>query len=201
MFEWLRRKKSGGKAQKSPPKPQWQPARPVDAQPSTIDADTTLVIVDMQTFWLQQLTQEARDSTLSVVLNEIDDAKAVGAAIILLEYAGYDATHPAIHERLKGYARWEAHPEPVLKSSVGGGKEVMKACTDRGYSTKRMRLNGIYTDQCVLQTAVGLAAFDNVSVDVVVDACCTTKTGYNWAAYLPQLVRRPAPSATDSVAA
>jgi nicotinamidase-related amidase len=163
----------------------WEPAQPVKARRSAITPDTTLAVIDMQMYYFEKLTQEAFDVTFRAVMREIDDAIAVGAPVVIVEFAGCGKSHPEIYRRIKGYMGRNRHA-PVIKGGWSGGHELVKSCKRRGYPTEKFRLCGIFTGQCVHSTAWTLAHTEGVDdVRVVVDACCecSTRSQYDWAHY------------------
>jgi nicotinamidase-related amidase len=159
-----------------PSRAKWLPARVVPAEVARITDDGTLVIIDMQTGWFDLLTDNAVQTTTESILRELDDAMEVGAPVLVVEYRGAKSTHDDIREKLHGYQRWQ----PVSKTGMNGADQILQACSDHGYGTKPLRLCGIFTDQCVQETSWNLAGRIGVSVDVVMDACCTEKSEYDW---------------------
>jgi nicotinamidase-related amidase len=174
----------------------WQPASQVGAPVCSITAETTLVIIDVQDWYLERdLRPEAVAVLVPAVLREIDAAKAVGADILYVEYGPDSPTDSRIRSALRWYPRWKR--KRVEKSGMSGAAEVLDACNEYGFNERHLRLCGIFTNLCVYFTALHLSCEPNTRVEVVVDACCTETSAYDWEEYRRQeamnihLVRQP----------
>jgi len=153
---------------------------------ATVD-DTVLVVIDMQPRFLPDegdLHSPEAMRALSGVAREITRAMRRGMPIILVEYKGYQPTHPYLMRLLieTGYERFKV----VKKSQMDGSKAVIFGCRLlKLKSPLRFRVCGTYTHYCVEETVLGLARKRARSVINVVMSACTDPGGNRWFAFIP----------------
>jgi hypothetical protein len=146
----------------------------------------TLAVIDMQpegfpyAQWI-----------IGPVVAEILSAKKRGDAIALIRYnlviAG--AIAPAVLNATYGYDRLLR----VDKSRVDGSAELLAACeTPPAHPTQVFRLCGVCTDECVIETAHGLATRLPQARIEVVKAACESWQGkrFDWSKFarLPNVI-------------
>ncbi len=121
----------------------------------------TLVVVDMQPGFNSAHGKRVRANCL----REVRKAVALNAHIIFLEFAGYEATHPELTDKL------HARAVVLEKHDDDGSKEVeQEVRLNKRPST--FKVCGINTDCCVAATVRGLTArFPMSTIEVVADAC------------------------------
>lgn len=109
---------------------------------------TTLCIVDMQT------TFAGTPKALEGTLNQIRLAKRRKSGIVVLELVNCGETVPEIHTALNNY-----DPRKVnFISKIGGdgSKEFIQAAEAKDMWLKRIRVCGVNTCACVMNTISGL---------------------------------------------
>ncbi len=141
-----------------------------------MQVESALVVVDMQPIYL---TREDHALIERVGLL-IDKAIAAGQPIVLLEYAGKGRTCIELIRRLEGYALVRTKQ----KYGWGGAAETMEAFADMGVSPLSVSVCGVYTEQCVAQTVLGLVYnLPGNAIDVLTAACLSIASAYDWSKF------------------
>jgi nicotinamidase-related amidase len=142
--------------------------------------DGTLVVVDMQTFFVKGCLNPR---LVANVMKEVLRAKRKGWAIVLLEcepWRNGDTITP-VAQLLEGSSNY-ARTRRKSKDAEDGSEEVIETCRENGFSLTNFRVVGVYSDCCVEQTAVSLVEkLEGAFVRVVKRACSTDfeeKTGW-----------------------
>ncbi len=142
--------------------------------------DGTLVVVDMQTFFVKGCLNPR---LVANVMKEVLEAKRKGWAVVLLEcepWRNGDTITPVAQllEGSNNYVRMRRKS----KDAEDGSEEVIETCRENGFSLTNFRVVGVYSDCCVEQTAVSLVEkLEGAFVRVVKRACSTDfeeKTGW-----------------------
>jgi nicotinamidase-related amidase len=124
----------------------------------------TLVVVDMQSSFEAANSKRVREN----VKREIQRAMDNKAAIVFVEYVGQGPTIPSLVKPTDDYDRVFI----VRKNDDDGSKEVSKVIRDNNLPGKRVKVCGVNTDCCVLETVNGLCSrLRSASFEVVGDAC------------------------------
>ena len=132
----------------------------------------TLVVVDMQ----PDFSASNDPNTRTAVEWEVRKAIKRGLPVVVLEIPyfspidedGLEPTHRSIMNLLSGYKRYQV----VQKRWSDGSSHVISSCEDHMYGQQRFRVCGVNTDECVLQTVLGLARRLPMSkIKVVKNAC------------------------------
>ncbi len=132
----------------------------------------TLVVVDMQDYYLEGCTSRDRDQLLEAARQEIARAHAQGWSVVFLEYVmdGYELgnTNESLTSPLQGYSLTAT----VVKSTWDGSSALLKACREQCFPINRFRVLGVFTHQCVLSTVAGLRLLQpDCTVEVATAAC------------------------------
>ncbi len=142
--------------------------------------DGTLVVVDMQTFFVKGCLNPR---LVANVMKEVLRAKRKGWAIVLLECEPWrnGETITPVAQLLEGSSNY-ARTRRKSKDAEDGSEEVIETCRENGFSLTNFRVVGVYSDCCVEQTAVSLVEkLEGAFVRVVKRACSTDfeeKTGW-----------------------
>ena len=127
----------------------------------------TLVVIDMQAIFRASTDK----NTVAHCKREIKQAMSKGAAILYVEYAGYDKTLPVLTNLTKNYQRKFS----VIKHNNGGGKEVKATILKHRLPKTRIKVCGVNTDYCVLETVRGLTEkLKSAQVQLLSKACNST---------------------------
>lgn len=124
--------------------------------------DKTLVIVDMQDYFLSGANGEMVDSTCDLITH----ARINEWGIILVEFRNLGDTTRAILDAVSGHE----HLETVKKDTESGGREVAECLSRHPKWSTNILICGLYGDACVPATVAGI--FDHhdlVEIDVVTD--------------------------------
>jgi len=120
------------------------------------DGNVTLALVDMQPGFKDAIDK----ATLDAAERQIKLAMRRGWAIVLVENAPWDngRTYPQLRKHLMdGRGNWKYNRAcTVIKTTDGGGAQVIKACRAYGYPLQYFRVCGVYLDACVEQTVLGI---------------------------------------------
>ena len=136
----------------------------------------TLVIVDMQ----PSFTASTDPNTIIAITHEIIAAKQQKDAILIVEYQGSGRTHSGFDNILRGYP----HKARIKKNDDDGSTEIIRALNRRNFPQKTLRVCGVNTDCCVLETIVGLLRkLQKTKVEVVKQGCNTAFSGFDWRCY------------------
>lgn len=145
-----------------------------------------LVVIDMQPGY--PASQDV--ITQWFVKQEIERAIKLNLPILLVDYDPHEMgeIYPAFTDLVKGYRL----SKPVSKHTTDGSKEVARACLKHGFSLSNLRVCGVNSDACVLETVQSLVEqHTDCHITVVQDACnCLTgKSNDVWYEDFPKLPR------------
>jgi hypothetical protein len=139
-----------------------------------LDGDTTLVIVDMQTRFLNECKAGAQPSPVAAVVRQIKLAMAMHWSIVVLEMQGRWGKRIAqIVELLEGNNGTYPKYARALKNTASGASEVLGVCHERAFGLGLFRLTGVYLDGCVMATARGLLDQDPVAELRLIEEACS----------------------------
>jgi nicotinamidase-related amidase len=127
----------------------------------------SLIIVDMQKeFHASRFNRVQRN-----IRTEIRKAIKDEAPILFVEYDCYKPTIPSLTKPVKEVSYKKAFH--VRKARNDGSQEIDKALRKNKLPRKYLRIMGINTDCCVLETIEGLDGIfqKNYRIEVVADAC------------------------------
>lgn len=127
----------------------------------------TLVVIDMQSYFIGDPVQDKYLSCLKKVGQEIISAKKRGSNIILVE-CDYHENKPAsprlgkvscayptvsvINRLVKGYDKYVY----VYKYGQDGSREIIDALAKKKIPRSNIRICGVYAEMCVKDTVLGL---------------------------------------------
>lgn len=138
----------------------------------------TLVVVDMQTYF-----SAANDkSVLQNCKNEVAKAMDKGAAIIFVEFIGCGRTIPGLVKLTKYYDRVFI----VRKDDDDGSREVRKVIKDNKLPANKIKVCGVNTDCCVLETVLGLNTLMKPSKMKVLAYACNSEYDHTYGLHLLQ---------------
>lgn len=123
----------------------------------------TLVVVDMQSSFEAANSRRVRENCK----REIERAMEARAAIIFVEYVGQGPTIPSLVKLTDDYERVFI----TRKNDDDGSREVRKVIQDNNLPAKRLKVCGVNTDCCVLETVSGLCNRMKAAMEVIADAC------------------------------
>jgi nicotinamidase-related amidase len=118
----------------------------------------TLVIIDVQKGY------PVKKPLVTRLVKHVKAARKSHVPVLVVEIRGYGPTDPAVMQELAGYDKVQV----VQKRDCDGSREIASALGPNG--PKRLRLCGLYTDDCVDKTARGLylKGFD---IEIIEEAC------------------------------
>lgn len=124
----------------------------------------TLVVVDMQDTF-----SAANDARVRLNCSkEITKAMSAKAAIIFVEYSGQGPTLPGLTNLTIGYDLVFT----TIKSGNDGSREVESVINDNDLPNDNIKVIGVNTDYCVLETVFGLSEnMDPAKLQVIANAC------------------------------
>jgi nicotinamidase-related amidase len=132
----------------------------------------TLVVVDMQDTFPASRNRRVRANCK----REIMLAMERGADIIFVEYIGQGPTIPSLVRLTDSYHRVFF----TRKSTDDGSKEVTKTIKDNRLKSKRIKIVGVNTNCCVLETVSGLSSrMKKSSLEVMAKACNSSSRYYH----------------------
>lgn len=124
----------------------------------------TLVIVDMQASFSAANNKRVRDNCKHEIIKATDK----GGAIIFVEFIGCGRTIPGLVKLTDDYNRAFI----VRKDDEDGSREVHKVIKDNKLPSRRIKVCGVNTDQCVLATVCGLnSLMKQTNIEVITKAC------------------------------
>lgn len=136
------------------------------------EADITLIVVDAQFGF-----EAARPVWfIKAVEEQILIAMRNHWPIVVVEMTGFGSTFAVLMDRLQGkYDRF------VLKRRLpdDASQEILFACEERDFTTKRFRLCGVNSEACVLATADGLRRKFPGSLIEIATGACNSGSGWN----------------------
>lgn len=124
-----------------------------------------LLIIDMQTKFLEP--EAVYQPIINTTLNEIYNARVRNDYILIVEYdyntritgmingvvgSVTESTHQSIIGAVSGYP----HLSFVFKKEMGGGSEVQQTMRDKGITSNKFRVCGVYAPWCVKETVMQL---------------------------------------------
>lgn len=138
--------------------------------PRVLCLGPVLVVMDMQPGF-----KAAQDAiTQYFVKQEVTRAREEGRPIIIVEYDPHEMghTYESITSLIEGYDQ----ADTITKSGDDGSAEILKCCSDKGFSTLSFRMCGVNSDACLLESIQGLAEkLPGCRIAVPQDACnCLT---------------------------
>lgn len=147
-------------------------------------AAEVLVVIDMQSFF----PASNNPSTVRAVMREVEAAVKANQPVILVEFEPEQVgrTHDCILRLLKHYGAVVS----VTKTDADGSREVLEACLINGIPSNQLRVCGVNSDACVLETIQGFLNLAPESrITVVKDACnCLTGSSNDvWSEDFPAL--------------
>ena len=95
----------------------------------------TLCIIDVQV----PFHAAGRESLLDNVVRLVKNAKRRRAGIVLVEFEGFGSTHIAIQQAIGSYERCIT----TIKSDCDGSEEIIDACRERGFNTRKIIICGV----------------------------------------------------------
>lgn len=141
----------------------------------------TLVIIDMQPFFPSSGVKKVQE----VVVKEIAKCKQNEWPIVLVETKGVSRTRQVIRDALKDYPKCF-----LVKKGQDDGSEEIHTVVQKVTRSKRIRVVGVNTDQCVYETVRGLHYTYGYHVTVNARGCNSSspKFGLYLLSTLPVLV-------------
>lgn len=157
-----------------------------NSQTGSAKSDATLVVVDMQ----PECFLYAR-WVIQPVLAQMHEAARLGHGIILVRYEIADVNTEIAPEIMRAYEQC-ARRAPATKTKRDGSEEVLAVCTLANLSKNLFRVCGVTTDECITQTAHGLARLCPTARVEVIKSACESWQGkrYDWSGFaqLPNVV-------------
>lgn len=139
----------------------------------------TLVVVDMQATFEAANNARVRNK----VKQELSKAMERGAAIIFVEYIGQGPTIPSLVKMTDDYNRVYI----TRKDDDDGSREVKKVIKDNRLPSRDVRVCGVNTDCCVMETVFGISEkIKSVKIKVIAEAC---NSDYNHKGGLQEMKR------------
>ena len=130
----------------------------------------TLCVIDVQV----PFHAAGRKSLLDNIVRLVKNAKRRKAGIVLVEFEGFGSTHIAIQQAIGSYERCIT----TIKSDCDGSEEIIDACRERGFNTRKIIICGVETNNCVMATLDGLDDLLPFSKKEVVAPACNVM-GHN----------------------
>lgn len=117
----------------------------------------TLVVVDCQPKFMsgQEYTNEFDFFVETEIVPLVLEAKANEEKIVIVEFDGFDQTHPSITKHIEGYDKAYF----VNKAKAAGGYNIFEMFKKKSLSTQKFLVCGIYADQCVRATSESLLTY------------------------------------------
>lgn len=142
----------------------------METSPADLAGETVLVVIDMQPGY--KASQDA--ITQYFVEQEIIRARERNQPIVVVEFDPHEMghTYPRLLRHIEGYSRAVV----ITKRGDDGSKELHEALVRHGFSVYSLRLCGVNSDACVLETIQGFVVrVPSCRVTVPQDACnCLT---------------------------
>lgn len=132
----------------------------------------TLVIIDMQSIFAAANDKRVIDNCRQQIKKAIKD----NAGIIFVEYFGGGKTISSLKQLVTGYKRTTT----TIKRDNNGSTEIHRALKRRRFNSKNIKVCGVNTDYCVLETVEGLSYLNKIpSIKVISGSCNSfTNTGH-----------------------
>ena len=110
-------------------------------------------------------------------MREIKKAINNKDTILFVEYIGYGQTLPRLTNLTKHINYTKAYH--IVKGNNDGSKEIKKFLTKHKLVSKVIKIIGVNTDFCVLETVLGInRKFPKSNINVIADACATNAGGH-----------------------
>lgn len=124
----------------------------------------TLVVVDMQDAFESTKNKRLIDNCI----REINFAKKNDADILFVEYDGCGKTLLSLSSLTINYD----HKKSIIKSHDDGSTEIISAIHKMNFDIRHLKIIGVNTDCCILETVQGLQyKLPNSKIEVISDAC------------------------------
>jgi nicotinamidase-related amidase len=124
----------------------------------------TLVIVDMQATFNAANSRRVRENCKQEILQAMES----NASIIFVEYIGQGPTIPSLVKLTDDYDRVFI----TRKGDDNGSREVRKTIKNNRLPSRRVRVCGVNTDCCVLETVCGLnRSMKKTTIEISPKAC------------------------------
>ena len=123
----------------------------------------TLVVIDMQRIFNPANYEEVIEG----VIKEIEYAKKKNAWIMFVEFNGFGRTKSKILKHTKEYKK----KVKVIKKDQNGAFEIISKSKEKGIPIKNLRVCGVYTNDCVSDTVLGLSNKIDSNITVNILAC------------------------------
>lgn len=124
----------------------------------------TLVVIDMQDYFTGSKTAKVRKGCARAIRQAMNDK----AAILYVEYQGYGSTISMLTNLSKNYKRVST----VKKASNGGEQEVRRLLLRKKFPKTHLKICGVNTDYCVLETVQGITGvLPKTKLHVIESAC------------------------------
>ena len=121
----------------------------------------TLCVIDVQPVF------KPAEVILPAVVKEIEKAKNNNDGIVILEYYSFSRSHEIIRKVLGKYK----NKSFGFKSTDDGSVHFLEACKSRGFAPDVVKVVGVKTGFCVLETILGLLRSERVKqVEVMLNA-------------------------------
>jgi nicotinamidase-related amidase len=133
----------------------------------------SLVLIDLQTEFLEQL-KDLGKNVMSNCTNLIREAINDNAKIILVEYIGFGFTTPEIKLQLSNY-----HYDVVCKERDDGSLELKDFFNENKLNPSKVKIAGIFSNQCVRETVVGLLETTKYNIEVCKNAIDSWSVKHN----------------------
>ncbi len=117
-----------------------------------------LVVVDMQSDFLVGFTDDSVPNKTAVINNckkAITKAMKNNNPIIFLEFEYFGKTIKELRDLVKGYKL----KYTKIKEARDGSFKIKSVIDEFGLSPKYLKITGIWSDQCVVSTVMGLRNF------------------------------------------
>lgn len=139
--------------------------------------EITLAVIDMAPVHSRYLPRHTKATLFSNVLMQIEQAISEGRPVIVQDFPDSSVADVLnhTHEFVTGVLSDYTYKCFIEKHQNDGSQEILEACRNQGYPTKHLQLCGLFTNRCIRDTAVGLAAKQPDSiVEVMRTACAST---------------------------
>lgn len=139
--------------------------------------EITLAVIDMAPVHSRYLPLHTKATLFSNVLMQIEQAINEGRPVIVQDFPDSSVADVLnhTHEFVTGALSDYTYKCFIEKHQNDGSQEILEACRNQGYPTKHIQLCGLFTNRCIRDTAVGLAAKQPDSiVEVMRTACAST---------------------------
>ena len=138
---------------------------------------TVLVVIDMQ----EDFTASSNKRAIKEIKRQIGLAKKREGPIVFMEYKGYGKT---ITELMDFALTEYDEVYQFEKYDDDGSKEIVEGLSEYGVSHKKLRICGVNTDCCVLDTVIGLSKLHpKIHIEVIKKGCATESGRAGWTGY------------------